>query len=149
MFGVNLPMQNDDKATAEKMTRKTRLQYERFKEENPDIVSSQNEAAKAWLLDPTRIDCIAKALTQFIFRDGPVEDVHGKSKALNDEAMKEINIYMVNHIAGILSYIHAGNWVQLVALICHYNSYCNDWHPAEPDTSIIDFIFYEQLKLKK
>ena len=144
-----MSLRNDDKIIAEKMTRDTRLLYERFKQENPEIVKSQNGAAKAWLLDPARIDCIAKALTQFIFRDGPIEDVHGKSKTLDDKAMKEINIYMVNHIAGLLSYIHAGNWVQLVAMIGYYKSYCKDWHPAEPDTSIIDFLFYEQLKLKK
>jgi len=142
-------MKEDDRITAERLTRDTRLCYERFKQENPDIVKTQNEAAKEWLLNPERIDSIAKAITQLIFRDGPIEDVHGKSKTLDDKAMKEINIYMVNHIAGLLSYIHAGNWVQLVALVEYFKQYCNDWNPAEPETSVIDFLFYEQLRLKK
>jgi len=142
-------MNGEDKITAERLTRNTRLLYERFKQENPDIVEVQNERAKEWLFDPSRIDCISKAITQLIFRDGPIENVHGKSRTLNDEAMKEINIYMVNHIAGLLSYIHAGNWVQLVALVEYFKQYCNDWNPAEPETSVIDFLFYEQLRLKK
>ena len=139
-------MSEDTEVLAEKLTRNTRLLYEQFKCENKEAAKAQNEAAKSWLQDPKNFDDIAKAFTQFIFRDGPIENVHAKNKNFPDEAMKEINIFMVNRIAGLLNYAHAGNWVQLLALVGRFKTYCNDWYHAEADTSVIDFIFYEQLR---
>lgn len=44
------------------------------------------------------IEKIAKASTYFIFRNGPVKELH-KNDVITDEQMKEMQVYMQNHLA--------------------------------------------------
>jgi len=141
-------MSDDTKLKADARTHDAKIIFERFKRENKEVFDEQNELAKQWFFDPQNIDCIAKAFTMYIFRDGVVENYHGRNKHLDDEAMKEVNIFMVNHIAGLLTYALEGNWLQLRALTAYYSTYNKDWYPAEADTSVIDYMFYDQIRPK-
>ena len=60
------------------------------------------EKARVDLLKEENISKIAKALTHFAFRNGPVEDLHANpTKNLTDEDMKMLNKFMVNRLAYI------------------------------------------------
>jgi len=135
-----------EKDVNNKKIRKAQRIYEKFKLENREQFDELNEQAKSWFLDPQNIDCISKAITMYIFREGPAEDVHSECRDLTDVDMKEINIYMVNHLAGLLSYALEGNWMQLRTLAAFFSIYGNSWNPAEPETSGIDSLFYQQFK---
>ena len=142
-------MQDDTKAIAERLTGKTRRIYERFKNKNEGFIETQNNIAKVWLFDPDNFDGIAKAITQFIFRDGPVEIVHRSCEDFSDEAMKEICIYTANCLFTLLTYARDGKWMEIMATVKYFSLYCNNWYPAEADTTAIDFLFYQQLKPKQ
>jgi len=139
---------SDDKIKAEELTREARLFYERFKQENKEVFDEQNELAKQWFFDPQNIDSMSKAITMYIFRDGVIENYHGRNKHLDDNAMKEVNIFMVNHIAGLLTYALEGNWLQLRALMGYYSTYNKDWYAAEADTSTMDFMFFNHMRIQ-
>ena len=58
-----------------------------------------NSDSRERLLRRENIDAISKAITHFIFRNGPVEDMHTNNQ-LSEKDMKTLNKYMVNRIAG-------------------------------------------------
>ncbi len=112
--------------------------YDLFVEENPEIFDDLNKKSKERLCQPENIDGLAKALTHYIFRNGPVEDMHSDGK-LSQEDMKTLNQFMVNRIAGVLLYISEGKWTQLELLYSHLSRfYGADWDKAEPDTEEIE-----------
>ncbi len=117
------------------------IEYERFMLQNKELFDIQNANAKKWLLDYGNIDAVSKAIVQFAFRSGPVESVHSKCKEFTDKDMMEINIFMVNHIAGLLTYTLDGNWLQLRILADCYNSYSREWNSAEAETGKIAELF--------
>lgn len=86
------------------------------------------------------IDAMAKAITQYAFRDGPVEDMHADSK-LSDEDMKTLNKFMVNRVASILSMMIDGRWIEFEAIVSRYESMSGKgWDKAEIDDSDADKI---------
>ena len=125
---------------------KAKVIFERFVRENQETFDEQNRIAKEWFSDPKNIDCLAKAITSYVFRDGPLESVHHKCKSFTDEDMKEINIYMVNHIAGLLTYALEGNWMQLRFLVDYVRPWSAGWYTAEAETDKIDTLFFMKLK---
>lgn len=70
-----------------------------------DIYKEINEESKNRLLDKKNMDKMAKALTHYLFRNGPVEDIHSEGK-LSQSDMKKLNKYMVNKIGSILTCIY-------------------------------------------
>src|SRR5574344_604884 len=83
------------------------------------------------VLNPTEIDRIAKAVTLYAFRNGPVEDLHaGKDSKLTDDDMKMLNKYMVNHIAYLLNLVNQNKWHELEALIETYYPDAEKWDKA-------------------
>ena len=98
---------------------------------SPEISEMLNQRAKERLLRPENMDALAKALTHYIFRNGPVENMHAEGK-LSQKDMKTLNVYMVNHLAWVLTQAFEGNWSQLETLFGMLSLYGRDWDPADP-----------------
>lgn len=102
------------------------------------------------------VDDLAKAITYFVFRDGPIEDIHTNG-LITDEDMKKLNKYMVNQLALLFDLIKTKEWLKLDILLEFYKFFGTDWDKAEPDFSLVDLIcekslereFIEYLKQKK
>lgn len=119
--------------------------YEEFALQNGEIFEQLNRDSKERLLKQENIDGIAKALTHYAFRNGPVEDMHADGK-LSQEDMKILNKYMVNRLAGILVAIQEGRWLQLELLYAYLQSYGADWDKAEPDLEDLNIIWQQTLR---
>lgn len=107
--------------------------------QNSELFEKLNSDSKERLVRRENIDSISKAITHFIFRNGPVEDIHANSQ-LSDKDMKTLNKYMVNRIAGLLTAIADNNWVQLELLLSYYRLFGTEWDEAEPDVKEITSI---------
>lgn len=83
-------------------------------------------------LDFETIDMISKAITQFAFRSGPVEDMHARNK-LTQKDMKALNKFMVNRIAGLFTAISKGDIVIVLRVLTFYASLSSDWDSCKPD----------------
>lgn len=108
----------------------------KFQEEVPDLLSqdtlnSLNQRAKERLVQRENIDAISKALTNYIFRLGPVENIHSNGQ-LSQEDMKALNKYMVNHLAWVLTRAFEGDWLRLELLFNALVDYGKTWDPADP-----------------
>lgn len=112
------------------------LIYSEFKKEHKDLI----DKIKNDLLQESKIETISIALTHYLFRNGPVEDMHTNGK-LNQEDMKTLNKYMVNRLAGLLKLICDNDWIKIALLLERYNLYGKDWDKIEYDTSEIDQIY--------
>jgi hypothetical protein len=91
-----------------------------------------NELARRTLLESRDVDALAKAITQYAFRSGVVEAMHGEGK-LSDADMKELNVFFANRVAGLLVKVFAGEWMQILLLFDFYRRLAADWDPVEPD----------------
>ncbi|MDR2771029.1 MAG: hypothetical protein LBB57_03220 [Clostridiales Family XIII bacterium] len=91
-----------------------------------------NELARRMLLEKPDIDMLAKAITQYAFRSGVVERMHGEGK-LSDADMKELNIFFANRMGGILVKVFAGEWLQILLLFDFYKTLTANWDPVAPD----------------
>ena len=120
--------------------------FDDFVSQNGELFESLNYDAKVRLLKQENIDGIAKALTHYIFRNGPVEDMHADGKFSQDN-MKILNKYMVNHLAGILSAINEGRWLQLELLYAYLQKYGADWDKAEPDMEELNFLWNQNIDI--
>lgn len=99
------------------------------------IVGRRNikeSAAKDWLLDRKHIDPLAKALTQYAFRSGPVENMHAEGR-ITDEDMKMLNQFMVNRLAGLLQKALDGAWEEIADVLDRYITFSRGWDSAIPD----------------
>lgn len=114
--------------------------YQDIMRENSELFLILNEDSKERLKGKENIDWIAKALTHYIFRNGPVEDMHANNQ-LSQQDMKTLNKFMVNKIAGLLSLINDGEWLKIEMLLAFMSNYGKTWDKAEIDTSDIDKIF--------
>lgn len=110
-------------------------------EQRCELYNHLNSEAKKELLKRENIDGIAKALTQYVFRSGPVEDMHAAGK-LTQEDMKTLNKFMVNRLAGIITAICDGKWVHLGLLLASFEKFSTNWDPAEPDMELLEFVFH-------
>jgi hypothetical protein len=105
-----------------------------------NVSKNTNETMKKVFLDNFDIDKLSKIITNYAFRNGPVEDIHASGK-LSEEDMMILNKYMVNRIAGILQLIKNEQWFKLVCFLETYKLYgdCGaNWDKAEPDIEEID-----------
>ncbi|MCR8845307.1 hypothetical protein NQ117_16605 [Paenibacillus sp. SC116] len=94
-----------------------------------------NKKVKAELLVDENLTMIAKALTHFAFRNGPIEDMHANpNNQLSDSDMKTLNKFMVNRIAYIFKLIIEKRWIELDFLIRQIDRwYGHGWDAAIPD----------------
>lgn len=98
---------------------------------DPELLAALNQRAKERFIRPENIDTLAKALTHYIFRLGPVENMHA-NKQLSQKDMKTLNQYMVNHLAWVLTRAFEGDWLRLELLFGAMSRYGTDWDPADP-----------------
>lgn len=89
---------------------------------NKILFKNLNQDSKNRLLNEKNIDSIAICLTHYLFRNGPVEDMHSEGK-LSQNDMKTLNKFMVNRIDGLLQTINKGEWLKLELLLDYYNTY--------------------------
>ena len=119
--------------------------YDEFVSQNGELFEQLKRYSKERLLKEENIDGIAKALTHYVFRNGPVEDMHADGK-LSENDMKDLNKYMVNRLAEILVAIYEERWLQLELLYAYYHLYGTDWDKAEPDMEELDLIWEQSLQ---
>ncbi|MCI8396628.1 MAG: hypothetical protein HFJ52_02910 [Clostridia bacterium] len=98
--------------------------WKRFLDEevNKKIFEDLNQSSKERLLKKDNIETISIALTHYLFRNGPVEDMHRKGN-LSQEDMKTLNKFMANRIAGLLQIINKEEWLKIELLLDYYNRY--------------------------
>ena len=89
---------------------------------NKDLFENLNQGSKERLLNKDNIDTISVALTHYLFKNGPVEDMHSEGK-LSQEDMKTLNKFMVNRIAGLLQIINKKEWLKIESLLDYYSTY--------------------------
>lgn len=92
------------------------------------------------MLDKDNFDTISIALTHYLFRNRPVENMHSDGK-LSQEDMKTLNKFMVNRIYGLLKTLDKGEWLKLELLLNFYSLFGKDWDKPVPDTDEIDTIY--------
>lgn len=95
------------------------------------------------VLTEENIDLLSKAITEYAFRSGPIEDMHANNQ-LSQKDMMELNKYMVNKIAGLLTTASKKEWDKILKVMGFYSTLASGWDKAEPDTE--DFYIYDQSK---
>ena len=118
--------------------------YKRLEENNLESFKKLNQDSKERLIGKNNIDWISKALTHYVFRNGPVEDMHANHQ-LSQEDMKRLNKYMVDRIAGLLKLINDEQWLKIELMLSALRNYGVEWDPCEYDTKEIDMIFKHRL----
>ncbi len=118
--------------------------YARYTEENSSLFAMLNDSSRERLWQEENIDFIAKALTHYVFRNGPVENMHSMGK-LEESDMKTLNKYMVNKIAGLLKLAMDGEWLKIELLCNALRYFGTDWDSIEIDTKEIDMIFNNRM----
>lgn len=113
-------------------------------ESNKNLFESLNQSSKERLLNKDNYDTISIALTHYLFRNGPVEDMHSDGK-LSQEDMKKLNKFMVNRISGLLKTIDKGEWLKLELLLNFYSLFGKDWDKTVPDTDEIDMLYSKKI----
>ncbi len=121
--------------------------YKSFANNNKELLDGLNLSSKERLLNSKNFDKISKALTHYLFRNGPVENMHAKGQ-LSQSDMKTLNQYMVNKIAGLLFLVEQEEWLKIELLIDFLSKYGKDWDKAELDTKEIDMIFDSSLGVR-
>ncbi|MHB1652322.1 MAG: hypothetical protein ACYCVD_07570 [Desulfitobacteriaceae bacterium] len=91
-----------------------------------------NQQAKDEIFTEENVGKIAKALTHFAFRNGPVEDIHANEQLSQDD-MKTLNKFMVNRLAYVFKLIQEERWIEFNTLIRSYEWYGHDWDEPELD----------------
>jgi hypothetical protein len=122
--------------------------YKRYQENNSSLFYTLNTNSKEELSKVENIDWISKALTHYLFRNGPVEDMHSAGK-LSQTDMKTLNKYMVNRIAGLLKLANNGEWLKIVLMLKTLEPYGREWDKAEYDTEEIELIFQHMFEISK
>ena len=89
---------------------------------NNILLNDLNQNSKERLLDEKNIDIISIALTRYLLRNGPVEEMQSNGK-LSQNDMKTLNKFMVNRFAGLLQTIDKGEWLKLELLLDYYNKH--------------------------
>lgn len=84
-------------------------------------------------IDFETIDMLSKAITQFAFRSGPIEEMHSIDKKLTQKDMKTLNKFMANRIAGLLTTISKGDISNVLKVLTFYASLSSDWDTCKPD----------------
>ena len=85
-------------------------------------------------LNEETIDSISKAITQYAFRSGPIEEMHANNQ-LSQKDMKKLNEYMANRIAGLLTVLSKGDIANVLKVLTFYTSLSSDWDSCKPDTA--------------
>lgn len=88
------------------------------------------EIKKNHVLHELDIDVMSKALVNYVFRYGPVEEMH-KNKQLSQEDMKTLNQYMNDRIATLIYLFRNEDWERLYAFFSVITKHNPPWDKAE------------------
>lgn len=97
------------------------------------------EAKKRYVLNDMDIDVMSRALTLYLFRFGPVEDMH-PNKQLSQNDIKTLNKYMNDRIATLIYLLRSEDWERLYDLFNAITKYKPQWDKAEIRLEEIDKI---------
>ena len=113
---------------------------------NGDFYNNLNEKCKNLLINEDNIEWLSKSLTHYLFRDGPIEDMHANHQ-LSQEDMKTLNKYMVNRTAGLLKTLFDGEWAKVFMLFnsMYYKNCGSNWDKPEYDTYEMELVFKDYL----
>lgn len=112
--------------------------YKGMEQSNSELMEKLNHDSYE-RLQTADIDSMAKALTHYAFRNGPVEDMHADGK-LMEEDMMVLNKFMVNHLAYILDSVIKGEWLHLEILYSYYRCFGGDWDKAQLDHDEVEIL---------
>ena len=119
--------------------------YKLFKDDNQDVFDMLDKESFDILKNKDNIDWISIALTHYLFRNGPVEDMHADGKLSQDD-MKILNKYMVNRIAGLLKLANDNEWLKIRLMLSYFKLFGQDWDKPEYDTEDIEQIYNSNIK---
>lgn len=124
--------------------------YSKTKKNNKELFDNLNKQSRERLLDKNNIEWLSKALTHYLFRNGPIEDMHSNGQFSQDD-MKTLNKFMVNRIAGLLKLIDDGEFLKIDLLFNTFiYRYCgSNWDKVTYDTDEIDYVFNNTILNKK
>ncbi|MCU9614869.1 hypothetical protein OEV98_15095 [Caldibacillus lycopersici] len=113
-----------------------------------EIPAELNETAKNELLQEDNVTKIAKAITHFAFRNGPIEAIHAdRSKNITDADMKILNKFMVNRLAYIILLIKENRWYEVKFIVNQLDKmFGNNWDEAVPDDGGMEALLKEDIK---
>lgn len=112
------------------------------------ILDEINNMSKERLLKKENFDNISIALTQYLFRSGPIENMQHSGK-LSQEDMKILNKFMVNRIAGLLETINNGEWLKVDLLLEKYSKFGKSWDKPVADVDTINTIYNNSFNFNK
>ncbi|MFB5762703.1 hypothetical protein [Paenibacillus medicaginis] len=93
-----------------------------------------NTHMKEMLTSTFDMDMIAKAITHFAFRNGPIEDMHAdQEKNLTDKDMMVLNKFVHNRLAYVFELIMQERWTEFAFLIEGQKFYGTEWDKSVPD----------------
>ncbi|WP_088831403.1 hypothetical protein [Paenibacillus tyrfis] len=93
-----------------------------------------NTHMKKMLTSNFDTDTIAKAITHFAFRNGPIEDMHAdRDKNITDQDMRVLNKYVHNRLAYVFELIMQERWAEFALVVESQKFYGSEWDKSEPD----------------
>ena len=102
--------------------------YEKYiKGQEKELLKSNK---KQYILEELDIDTMSKAFVNYIFRFGPVEDMHSKGQLSQDD-MKTLNKYMNDRIATLIYLFRNEDWNRLFDFFGAITKYNPKWDRAE------------------
>lgn len=118
------------------------LSYATIIYENGRMESEQykadNERLREHYCGDANVEWLAKAMTNYAFRQGPIEDMHTDNRFSEDE-MKTLNKYTVDRIAEILLCYNSEDYLRLSNMLGVPPFYMgSDWDAPEPDFTKVD-----------
>lgn len=134
--------------TSSFLSQESRDEIKRFQRENESLYKILNKDMKKYFFEHFDINTLAKAMTHYCFRNGPVEDMHAEGK-LGQEDMKTLNKYMVDRLGTLLSLVMDEEWAKLSCLHDAYAKYGHDWDDANIDYGEADWICKHQIESLK
>ena len=104
--------------------------------QNSEIYRNINEDLKRSLIEKD-VGELSKAVAHYVFRNGPVEDMHSNGQLSNSD-MKTLNKYMNNRIATLLHLLKEQDWLRLALFLDSYKCYGTEWDKPELQIEELD-----------
>ena len=84
------------------------------------------------VLTDEMIDSLSKAMTEYVFRGGPIEDMHANNQLSQDD-MCLLNKEMVNRFAGLFVMLRDGQLNKIDKVLSFYERLAFGWDDAVPN----------------
>lgn len=84
------------------------------------------------VLTDDMIDSLSKSMTEYVFRSGPIEDMHTKGQ-LSQEDMYLLNKEMVNKFAGLFVMLKEGELDKIDKVLTFCEKLAFGWDKAIPN----------------